>query len=276
MGRQVGTELFPQVDSGQFVLRFRAPPGSQYELTRKTAIKILDVIDKETQGQVAISMGYVGLAATNTSTNNMLLFMRGPDDGELRVRLDEESSVPLADLRERLRKAVPEAIVPWLQETLEKNGLKPEQAARRAKLFALGFEPGDIVSEVMSLGSPMPVEVAVGGPQSRRRPRPCPENPRRTEEDSHAPRRAALPATRLPGRAGRYRPPARGPQRRDRQGRDRHAVGGHVLQPLRRQELLARPEQRRRLPGAGPGSRLPGWTVPSRSRRCRCRKSAST
>lgn len=28
VGRQVGTELFPQVDSGQFVIRFRSPPGS--------------------------------------------------------------------------------------------------------------------------------------------------------------------------------------------------------------------------------------------------------
>ena len=27
VGRQVGTELFPQVDSGQFVLRFRRPPA---------------------------------------------------------------------------------------------------------------------------------------------------------------------------------------------------------------------------------------------------------
>ncbi len=164
LGREVGTELFPQVDAGQFVLRFRAPPGSEYELTRRIAVKILGVIDKETQGTVAISMGYVGLAATNTATNNMLLFMRGPDDGELRVRLDEKSGVKLADLRERLRKAVPEEIVPWLKETLEKNGVQPEQAASRAKQFVLGFEPGDIVSEVMSLGSPTPVEVTVAGP----------------------------------------------------------------------------------------------------------------
>ena len=28
LGLQVGTELFPQVDSGRFVLRFRPPPGS--------------------------------------------------------------------------------------------------------------------------------------------------------------------------------------------------------------------------------------------------------
>ena len=30
---------FPEVDSGQFVLRFRAPPGSEYELTRKCAVE---------------------------------------------------------------------------------------------------------------------------------------------------------------------------------------------------------------------------------------------
>ena len=51
LGRQVGNELFPQVDAGQFVLRFRAPPGSQYQLTRETAVKILEVIDEETHDQ---------------------------------------------------------------------------------------------------------------------------------------------------------------------------------------------------------------------------------
>ena len=256
-GRQLGTELFPQVDSGQFVLRFRAPPGSQYELTRRTAVRILDVIDKETGGQVAISMGYVGLAATNTSTNNLLLFMRGPDDGELRVRLNEESRVPLAGLRERLREAVPKAIIPWLRETMEKDGLSREQAARRADLFQLGFEPGDIVSEVMSLGSPMPVEVVVAGPD-------------REKVRTHALKIfgelkklpalrdvPALPAARLPGGTRGYRPPAGRTERRDRQGRGRQPAGGDVVEPVRGQELLARPQQWRRLPGAGPSSDSP-------------------
>ena len=127
-------------------------------------MKILDVIDHETGGKVAISMGYVGLAATNTSTNNMLLFMRGPDDGQLRVRLEEDSGMALADLRERLRKVLPEKIVPWLQTMLQEVGLPPELAAQRARKFHVGFEPGDIVSEVMSLGSPTPIEVVVAGP----------------------------------------------------------------------------------------------------------------
>src|SRR4051812_3310829 len=34
VGGRLGTELFPQVDSGEFVLRFRPPPGSNFELTR--------------------------------------------------------------------------------------------------------------------------------------------------------------------------------------------------------------------------------------------------
>ena len=47
LGMQVGTELFPQIDSGQFVLRFRPPPGSNFELTRQMAIKCLEEIERE-------------------------------------------------------------------------------------------------------------------------------------------------------------------------------------------------------------------------------------
>ena len=165
VGRQVGTELFPQVDSGQFVIRFRSPPGSEYELTRKCAIKVLEVIDEQTQGKVAISMGYVGLGATNTATNNILLFMRGTDDAQLRVRLQEGSGIRIQELRERLRKALPEQVVPWLKGVLEQEGCSPEEAEARAKKFSFGFEPGDIVSTVMSFGSPTPVEVVVAGPE---------------------------------------------------------------------------------------------------------------
>ena len=164
VGTQVGRELFPQVDSGQFVIRFRAPPGSEYELTRKLAIKMLEVIDQETQHKVAISMGYVGMAATNTATNNMLLFMRGPDDGQIRVRLSEGSGLHVADLRERLRKALPEQLVPWTKEELQRDGYSAEEAQSMAGKIYFGFEPGDIVSEVMSFGSPTPVEVMVVGP----------------------------------------------------------------------------------------------------------------
>ena len=40
LGLQVGSELFPQIDSGEFVLRFRPPPGSNFELTRQMALEV--------------------------------------------------------------------------------------------------------------------------------------------------------------------------------------------------------------------------------------------
>ena len=46
IGGRLGTELFPQVDSGEFVLRFRPPPGSNFELTRQMAVKCLEEIEQ--------------------------------------------------------------------------------------------------------------------------------------------------------------------------------------------------------------------------------------
>ena len=53
---------------------------------------------------------------------------------------------------------------PWLAELLQKQGLTPESAQARAEQVTFGFEPGDMVSEVMSFGSPTPIEVVVASP----------------------------------------------------------------------------------------------------------------
>src|SRR6185437_15945983 len=64
LGLQVGTELFPQIDSGEFVLRFRPPAGSSYELTREMGLKCLQEIEREAgEGQIEISLGFVGQVA---------------------------------------------------------------------------------------------------------------------------------------------------------------------------------------------------------------------
>jgi multidrug efflux pump subunit AcrB len=164
-GWQLGSELFPQVDSGQFVLRFRAPPGTNYEITRQIWNQCLQVISDEVDANnVMISMGFAGQQAPNYGMNNMLLFMRGPDDGQIRVALREGSGVHLDALREKLRKALPQRLVPWLAALLEREGLSAEQALARARLLTFGFEPGDIVSQVMSFGSLTPIEIVVASP----------------------------------------------------------------------------------------------------------------
>ncbi len=167
VGTQLGTELFPQVDSGEFVLRFRAPPGSNFEITRQIAVKVLQVVEEEAGGpqKIDISMGFAGQQAPTYSMNNLILFMRGPDDGQLRIALDEHSGIHLDQLRERLRKVLPEKVKPWLAELLVEKGLTAQSAKARADLVTFGFEPGDIVSEVMSFGSPTPIEVAVASPK---------------------------------------------------------------------------------------------------------------
>ncbi|HEY7326526.1 MAG TPA: efflux RND transporter permease subunit [Gemmataceae bacterium] len=160
MGMQLGRELFPVTDMGQFVLRFRMPPGTNYELTREAWVHCLETIQEEAgAGNVEISMGFAGQQAPNYAMNNMILFMRGPDDGQMRVKLREDSGVSIFALQEKLRKALPERLKPWLIGVLRKEGYSDREANQRARHVKFGFEPGDIVSEVMSFGSPTPIEV---------------------------------------------------------------------------------------------------------------------
>ena len=70
-------------------------------------------------------MGYVGQVAPNFGIDNMVLFMRGPDDGQLRVALREDSGIKLAEFRERLRKVLPERVIPWLTEAAGAGGIVP-------------------------------------------------------------------------------------------------------------------------------------------------------
>jgi multidrug efflux pump subunit AcrB len=165
LGTRLGTELFPQVDAGEFVVRFRAPPGSNFEITRQIWARSLQVMQEEAGAEnVDIAMGFAGQMPAVYSMNNLILFMRGPDDGQMRVALREDSGIRLPAFRERLRQALPQKVRPWLAELLQRQGLTRESARARADQVVFGFEPGDIVSEVMSFGSPTPIEVVVASP----------------------------------------------------------------------------------------------------------------
>ncbi len=181
----------------------RPPPGANFELTRQMAVKCLEVIEEEAgEDNVEISMGYVGQVAPNFGIDNMVLFMRGPDDGQLRVALKEEGGIHLDEFRERLRKRLPEKVRPWLARRLAQGGLHQEDAERQAKMATFGFEPGDIVSSVMSFGSLAPL----GGSPRRHRPgrraQARGENLRRDEAHSFPPRRAIRANRRLPNDRG--------------------------------------------------------------------------
>ena len=117
VGRQLGRELFPRVDAGQFQLRVRPPQGTHYELTRQVAQKTLDVIAEEAGPEnIDITMGYVGANPPQFTINMAYLWSRGPDDSMLRVGLREGSGVGIFELQERLRKALPKKVGAWFRE----------------------------------------------------------------------------------------------------------------------------------------------------------------
>jgi multidrug efflux pump subunit AcrB len=131
-------------------------------------VKCLQEVEKEAgAGHVEISMGFVGQVAPNFGIDNMVLFMRGPDDGWLRVKLTEDSGVKLDEFRERLRKVLPERLIPWLTDRLVRGGgsggLPEDEAREQAAKSTFGFEPGDIVSQVMSFGSSKPIAIRIIG-----------------------------------------------------------------------------------------------------------------
>ncbi len=165
VGGRLGTELFPQIDSGEFVLRFRPPRGSNFEITREMAVKVLqEVQDEVGADNVAISIGYAGQIAPNFGMNNIVLFMRGPDDGWMRARFRKGADVNLFRFQERMRERLPRTIVPWMAGVLERHGVDKKVAAQRAATCLFDFAPGDIVSQVMSFGSPNPIEIVVASP----------------------------------------------------------------------------------------------------------------
>ncbi|MDB6066036.1 MAG: swrC [Pedosphaera sp.] len=143
IGRQLGTEIFPRVDAGQFQLRLRAQPGTRIEVTERITTNALAIIQREVGPEnFDVSLGFVGVHASSYPINLIYLWNSGPEEAVLQVQLKPNSPVNITQLKERLRKVLHEGM--------------PD--------VTFSFEQSDIVSRVMSFGSPTPIEVDVNGP----------------------------------------------------------------------------------------------------------------
>jgi multidrug efflux pump subunit AcrB len=139
---RMGTEIFPDVAAPLLQIRLRAPTGTRIEQTEPMVLRALDVI-KQTIGpdNVTITSDYVGTQPASYPVDLIYLFTAGPQEAVIRVGLKEYVKGDEA-LRERIRSALRQNL-PNLQ---------------------ISFEAGDIISQVMSFGSPTPVNIAVQGP----------------------------------------------------------------------------------------------------------------
>ncbi|HET8696448.1 MAG TPA: efflux RND transporter permease subunit, partial [Gammaproteobacteria bacterium] len=142
LGRGLGTEIFPRVDTGQLQVRMRAPTGTRVDDTEKLALRALDLIKDEVGAdKVKITLAFLGVHAPNYPINLIYLWNGGSEEGVLQVQLDTAAGVSTDALEERLR----------------------QRFAAELPDVSFSFEPADIVSQVMSLGSSTPIEVAVSG-----------------------------------------------------------------------------------------------------------------
>jgi len=139
---RMGTEIFPDVAAPLLQIRLRAPTGTRIEQTEPLVLKAIDVI-KQVVGpnNVSITSDYVGTQPASYPVDLIYLFTAGPQDAVVRIGLKQNVAGTEA-MREQIRSAL-KRVIPQLQ---------------------VSFEAGDIISQVMSFGSPTPVNIAVQGP----------------------------------------------------------------------------------------------------------------
>jgi len=130
---RLGTELFPDANAPLFRIRLRAAPGTRIEETERIVLKALDVI-RDTAGadHIAITSDFVGVVPSSYPVDLIHLFTSGPQEAIIQVAL--KPNAPRGeDLRERLR----------------------QNLRRELPGTEVSFEAGDIVTQVMSFGSPL-------------------------------------------------------------------------------------------------------------------------
>ena len=138
----IGTEIFPQVDVGQFQMRIKAPTGTSIENTEKTVLSILELIKGQVGGKnVESSVAFVGVHSPSYPINTVYLWTSGSHEAVLEVALSRDSKVELEGFKEKLRALVREKL--------------PD--------VEISFEPSNLVDRAMSQGAQTPIEVSVNG-----------------------------------------------------------------------------------------------------------------
>jgi multidrug efflux pump subunit AcrB len=140
--QNIGRDILPKTNAGQFQVRLRAPDGTRIERTEQKMLATLQVLEKLVgRENIQVTSAFIGQHPGQFSTSPLYLFMSGPQEAVLQVQLKQGYRENLEDLKERFRKAVRQSI--------------PD--------LALSFEPIELTDKILSQGSPTPIEVKIVG-----------------------------------------------------------------------------------------------------------------
>jgi multidrug efflux pump subunit AcrB len=138
----IGRDVLPRTDSGQFMLRLRAPEGTRIERTEGIMIKALDALNEVVgKKNISVTSAFVGQHPSLFSTSPIYLFMSGPQEAVVQVQMHEEYKGSVEELKEKIRGKL--------------NTIMPE--------IKLSFEPIQLTDKILSQGSPTPVEIRISG-----------------------------------------------------------------------------------------------------------------
>ena len=134
-----GTELFPQVDAGQFMIRMRATPGLRIELTEKLTTKVEDLvrqtIPENERKMVIANMGVLFDWPAAYTPNS------GSQDAFILVQLADRHKKSVFQYVDELRQNLP----------------------REFPGTEFNFDTGGMLSAALNFGLPSPIDIQVEG-----------------------------------------------------------------------------------------------------------------
>ena len=137
----LGQDFFPNTDSGQFILHFRAKTGTRIEETARLADLVEAVIRQDVPPRDLnniidnIGMPYSGINTTHLSTGAI-----GPADADVMVSLKPDHR-PTADYVRILRRDLP----------------------RQLPGMTFYFLPADMITQILNFGLPAPLDIRIEG-----------------------------------------------------------------------------------------------------------------
>lgn len=137
----IGMEIFPRVDAGQAVVRVKLPVGTRLERTEEATQRVLQLADSISGKRVEITSAFIGTQPSSYPVNLIHLWTSGPHEAVIRINLERGAPISIEDFKEGLRASV----------------------SRQLPDAKITFEPGDLVEQIINLGSSNPVELAVLG-----------------------------------------------------------------------------------------------------------------